>query len=143
MTKGSSDHVRRVARRDYVQSAKSTEELQIPLGELQKALQMEGFPSGHLRQIRTSLESSLFWEPLGLKLASERGQPDRVGTVLRFAFATAKGHNSTTPKVKDPLLELSGVLRGAIREGAAAFLKELRKDKEPEEVPRRGEESAA
>jgi hypothetical protein len=29
----------------------------------------------------------------------------------------------------DPLLEISGILRGAIREGAAAFLKELRKDK--------------
>ena len=31
----------------------------------------------------------------------------------------------------DPLLKLRGVLRGAIPEGAADFVRELRRDKEP------------
>jgi hypothetical protein len=32
---------------------------------------------------------------------------------------------------EDPLLEIAGVLKGAIREGAAAFLRELRRDEPP------------
>jgi hypothetical protein len=143
MNKGSSDQVRKVAKRDYVDPAQSKDTLQISLGGIQRTLQKEGFPSGHLRQIRTALESSLFWEPLGLKLLSERDQPDRVATVLTFRFSDAKGNRSAAAKVEDPLLELSGVLRGAIREGAAAFLRELRKDKEPHKVTSSGEETAA
>jgi hypothetical protein len=34
----------------------------------------------------------------------------------------------------DPLLKICGVLRGAIPEGAAAFLRELRRDKQPGEI---------
>src|ERR1039458_4907380 len=83
---GSSVKVRNVARRDYVETARKEKGLRISLGDIQRTLQKEGFPPGHLRQIRTSLESRLFWEPVGLRLISSRGQPDRVGTVLEFSF---------------------------------------------------------
>jgi hypothetical protein len=146
---GSSVKVRNVARRDYVETARKEKGLRISLGDIQRTLQKEGFPPGHLRQIRTSLESRLFWEPVGLRLISSRGQPDRVGTVLEFSFVDL-GSGRSPAVEQDPLLELSGILRGAIREGAAAFVRELRRDKDTrvEMRERRGrrsgrEESAA
>lgn len=124
---GSSDKVRNVARRNYVETARKENGLRISLGDIQRALQKEGFPPGHLRQIRTSLESRLFWEPLGLRLISPRGQPDRVGTVLEFSSVDL-GSGRSPAVEQDPLVALSGILRGAIREGAAAFVRELRRD---------------
>lgn len=131
---GSSDKVRSVARRDYVKTARKEDGIRISLGDIQRTLQKERFPAGHLRQIRTSLESRLFWEPLGLRLVSQPGQPDRVGTVLEFSFVDAESSGSPAAG-QDPLLALSGILRGAIREGAAAFLQELRRDKDSRKEP--------
>ena len=77
-----------------------------------------------------SLESKLFYERLGLKMESPTGQPERVATVFRFRFADDKLSRAMANVTEDPLLELTGVMRGAIREGAKAFLHELRKDRD-------------
>jgi hypothetical protein len=130
MAKGSSNHVRNAARREYAPSEGSAGTIRIVLGDLQKTLLKEGFPANHLRQIRTSLESDLFWRPLGWRLVSPRGQSDKVSTVLEFVVLAGDSSSAIGAQVSvDPLLELSGILRGAIREGAAAFLQELRRDK--------------
>jgi len=131
MRPGLSEKVRQVAVKEYVEPARRKgANVVIPVGEIQQKLRQEGFPSGHIRQICTSLESKLFYERLGLKMESPTGQPERVATVFRFRFADEKLSRAMSNVTEDPLLELTGVMRGAIREGAKAFLEELRKDRD-------------
>ena len=134
MHSGLSEKVRQLAVKEYVDPARRIgSNVVIPVGEIQKKLRQEGFPSGHIRQICTSLESKLFSERLGLRLDSPAGQPERVTTVLRFRFKDSKRSHPAANETEDPLLELTGVLRGAVREGARAFLQDLRKDREFEQ----------
>jgi hypothetical protein len=134
MHSGLSEKVRQLAVKEYVEPARRTgANVVIPVGEIQKKLRQEGFPSGHIRQICTSLESRLFSERFGLRLDSPAGQPERVTTIFRFRFTDSKLSSSAASETTDPLLELAGVLRGAIREGAKAFLQDLRKDREFEQ----------
>jgi hypothetical protein len=131
MNSGLSEKVRQLAVKEYVEPARRKgANVVIPVGEIQQKLRREGFPSGHIRQICTSLESKLFSEHLGLKLESPAGQPERVTTIFRFRFQDSKLSHSAASGSVDPLLELTGVLRGAIREGAKAFLHDLRKDRD-------------
>jgi hypothetical protein len=130
MNSGLSEKVRQLAVKEYVEPARRRgANVVIPVGEIQQKLRREGFPSGHIRQICTSLESKLFREHLGLKLESPAGQPERVTTIFRFRFKDSKLSRSASG-TEDPLLELAGILRGAIREGAKAFLHDLRKDRD-------------
>ena len=130
MKTGWSERIRTVADREYVAPAKRAgKPVKIVVGEINEKLRAEGFPAGHTNQICTSLESEKFWKQRGLELCSPPGQPRRNTTAFEFRF---DGSASATPPVKaspDPLLELAGVLKGAIREGAHAFVKELRRDK--------------
>jgi hypothetical protein len=129
MQSGWSEKVRQLAVKEYVEPARRKgSDVVIPVGEIQQKLRREGFPSGHIRQICTSLESKLFSERLGLKLDSPAAQPERVTTVFRFHFKEGALSRPVASEIEDPLLELAGVLRGAIQEGAKAFLQELRKD---------------
>lgn len=131
MHSGLSEKVRQLALKEYVEPARRTgESVVIPVGEIQQKLRREGFPSGHIRQICTSLESKLFSERLGLRLDSPAGQPERVTTVFRFHFTDKLISRPAASKIEDPLLGLAGVLKGAIREGAEAFLHEIRKDRD-------------
>lgn len=131
MNSGLSEKVRQLAVKEYVEPARRKgANVVIPVGEIQQKLRREGFPSGHIRQICTSLESKLFSEHLGLKLESPAGQPERVTTIFRFRFKDSNLSRSASSGTEDPLLELAGVLRGAIREGAKAFLNDLRKDRD-------------
>jgi hypothetical protein len=138
MGQGESKHVREVAARVYFSDSKPDMTMSFSLGDIQRVLLKEGFPSNHIRQIRTSLESELFWVPLGRQLVSPKGQPDRVSTVLVFSpVREGKRSAMDAGQVKhlseDPLMRLRGVLKGAMREGAAAFLQELRRDRENEQ----------
>jgi len=131
MRSGLSEQVRRLAVREYVEPARHKDaSVVIPVGEIQGKLRREGFPANHVRQICSSLESKLFSERLGLRLESPAGQPERVETVLRFRFVDSGLTRPKTGEPEDPLLELAGVLHGAIREGAKAFLEEIRKDRD-------------
>lgn len=137
MNAGLSEKVRQLAIREYVEPARRRgATVIIPVGEIQQKLRQDGFPAGHIRQICTSLESKLFSERLGLSLESPAGQPERVTTILRFRFAdkTSFISRSSADEIEDPLLGLVGVLRGAIREGAKAFLHEIRKDRDFEQT---------
>lgn len=128
---GLSEKVRQLAVREYVEPARRRGgNVVIPVGELQRKLRGEGFPSGHIRQICTSLESKLFSERLGLRRDDPEGQPERVSTVFRFHFIDNRLAVPAGRDVDDPLLELAGVLQGAIPEGVKAFLHELRKDRD-------------
>ena len=128
MKTGWSERIREMADREYVNPARGrNREIQIQVGELQKKLKTHGFPPGYTNQILTSLESERFWKERGLEMDTPAGQPRRHETVLRFHFLH-QGTKSSKPAT-DSLLELSGILKGAIREGADAFVRELRRDK--------------
>ncbi len=134
MHSGLSEQVRHLAVREYIEPARlKGASVVIPVGELQAKLRKEGFPSGHIRQICTSLESKLFSERFGLRLDSPAGQPERVSTVLRFRFLDSRLSPPAASDAEDPLLDLAGVLQGSIREGAKVFLHTLRKDRDFEQ----------
>src|SRR5260370_12918009 len=70
MHTGLSEKVRQLAVKEYVEPARRKgANVVIPVGEIQQKLRREGFPSGHIRQICTSLESKLFSDRFVLKLA--------------------------------------------------------------------------
>lgn len=129
MKTGWSEKVREVADREYVRPAlRDRGPITIVVREIHEKLRAEGFPSGHTSQICTSLESEKFWKQRGLELRSPVGQPRRHSTAFEFRFAEGKGKRVRESSHEDPLLELMGVLRGAVREGADAFLAEMRRD---------------
>jgi hypothetical protein len=129
MKMGWSDRIRDLAEREYVNPARvSGGKISIRVGDIQKKLKAQGFPAGYTNQILTSLESHIFWERRGLEMDTPPGQPRRHETVLTFRFKDGAG--VPLKASQDPLLELKGLLRGAIREGADAFVRELRRDKE-------------
>jgi hypothetical protein len=130
MKTGWSDKVREVADREYVRPAlRDGNSVTIMVGDLHEKLRAEGFPSGHTNQICTSLESEKFWKDRGLELRSPLGQPRRHSTRFEFHFRAASGEKRSARVEDDPLLGLMGILKGAIGEGADAFLKEIRRDK--------------
>jgi hypothetical protein len=128
MKTGWSDRIREIADREYVSPARSGGgRIRIRVGDMQKKLKAQGFPPGYTNQILTSLESERFWKERGLEMDTPPGQPRRHETVLTFHFkGTADGPSE---RGRDPLLEMAGILKGAIREGADAFVRELRRDK--------------
>jgi hypothetical protein len=130
MKTGKSELVREVADREYVLPARSERKpVKIVVGEIHRKLREVGFPPGHTNQICTSLESEKFWKERGLELCSPIGQPRRHSTTFEFRFQGAGGNSDASRHIADPLLELRGILEGAIREGADAFVRELRRDK--------------
>src|SRR5258708_36191079 len=93
MRTGLSEKVRQLAVKEYVEPARRKGTgVVFPVGEIQRKLCQEGVPSGHIRQICTSLESTLFSRRYGLKLESPEGQSERAATIflLRFTEARAK-----------------------------------------------------
>ena len=130
MATGWSEKVREVADRDYVQPSRAkTQMVRIRFGDIHKKMQQQGFPAQHANQIGTALESSKFWKPRGLIMCSPKGQSRRVDTVFEFKFV---GAGEMVPKAEpdpDPLLSLRGILKGAFREGAQAFINEIRRDR--------------
>ena len=129
MTKGRSDHVREVAERDYVYPAIARgREVRIRVGDIEKRLLREGFPARHLNQICSALESEKFLRER-MELCGPKGKPRRVDTIYQFLPVEPTPELEPRTPVRDPLLELRGVLRGAIREGADAFVREIRRDK--------------
>jgi len=130
MTTEWSEKVRAIADKNYVQPARRRgERVRIVLGDFKKELESQGFPKNHPNQICTALESKKFWEVHGMKMSSPPRQPRRNETSFEFTFVTTQSTASKFAQASDPLLDLMGILEGAIREGAGAFVKGLRKDK--------------
>jgi len=129
MGKGSSQLVRDVAIRDYLSKKDSRDgAVVIEVGELQEKLFHEGFPPSHVRQICEALKSKKLQQAQGV---SVRVLGDDYRVTTRYEFRPANKPEMQTRGVtpaKDSLLGLRGSLRGAIREGAKAFLEEIRRD---------------
>ena len=130
MKTGWSERIRDVADREYIRPARRHQKLvKIVVGDIHQKLRAEGFPSGYTNQICTSLESEKFWRERGLELCSPMGQPRRHSTAFEFRFSDDIPGRASQAAGEDPLLALMGILKGAIREGADTFVRELRRDK--------------
>jgi hypothetical protein len=79
----------------------------------------------------------------GLEIVRVDGPESKLSTtvVVHYRFrgtddraARSDGSARVIDRDNDPLMRLRGVLKGAMREGAAAFLHELRRDKENEQA---------
>jgi len=92
-------------------------------------MQQQGFPPQHPNQIASAIESRKFWEPRGLVMCSPKGQSRKVDAIFEFKFVNKSQDARIESNAHDPLLELAGILKGAIREGADAFIREIRRDK--------------
>ena len=130
MKTGWSERVREVADRDYVQpSRRKSSEVRIRFGDLHTKMQQQGFPAQHPNQIASAIESRKFWEPRGLVMCSPKGQSRKVDAIFEFRFVNGNQDERNGGLDMDPLLGLVGILKGAIREGANAFIREIRMDK--------------
>jgi hypothetical protein len=135
---GWSDRVRELARQEYVEPAKGTQELvRIPFGEFKAKLVRLGFPQSHANQVATPLETDKFWKPLGLELCSPKGQPRTVDSVLVFRFAGQEprgtGREETpTKQAQRAMDQLYGSMKDEITAhgGAEAFIRWVRSEED-------------
>jgi hypothetical protein len=144
MNVGLSEKVRKTAEEKHVIKAKKSGADRFTIGvlDMHHELRDAGFPPNHIRQICEALRSKIFLQRNGLKIIRTEGPPSLTSTtvVFHYAFegmdlpshALVKAQHQQPSVVKDPLLELRGLLKGAIREGAQAFVQELRRDRSQE-----------
>jgi hypothetical protein len=127
--------------------------------DLMAKAQAEGIlTTGRAPAFCKAIRTREFRDLNGIDEVSVEGPASKQSTtvVVYYRFRNFSEHVSapdaqvSVEPPADPLLALSGILRGAIREGAAAFVRELRRDKDTrvEMRERRGrrsgrEESAA
>lgn len=151
MQSGSSDLVRELAQRKYVEPAlrAGRPSVTIAVRDLARDLAEEGFPQNHYAQICTAIQTGKFLRQNGLAIEKKEGPPSGLSSTVvvhyravrqaegleESRFEVDRSKSSTKSELAQPrteresLLDLVGVLRGAIREGADAFVREVRRDK--------------
>jgi hypothetical protein len=133
--------IRQVAWSEFIepQIKQGKAEIILPIKPLMKRLEAEGFPKNRPRQFCTAPQEGAFLEAKNLILDHVEGPPSGNSTtvILHFRFSGefpstvssgSDGNDLRSSPGPDPLLELQGILKGAIVEGAKAFLHELRRD---------------
>jgi hypothetical protein len=131
------EQIRRIAVQKFVTPAlnSSQKQFSIPIKALMERAAVEGMSvAQRTPAFCTAIQTRKFLETNRLKIISVDGPASKKSTtvVVHYGFEDlsallAKSPNPIQP-TPDPLLALSGILRGAIREGAAAFVRELRRD---------------
>lgn len=141
------DEIRRIARSEFVIPAhrSSRMEFSIAVRELMNKAEASGISTvQRTPAFCTSIQTREFLQENALEILRVDGPASKRSTtvVVHFRFrdqpqriGDAENPRESIESPTDPLLELSGLLRGAIREGAAAFVRELRRDKDPVQQP--------
>jgi len=130
------DEIRKIASSKFVLPAHQAHrgEFSIAVKALMKEAQNEGVSTAQRTPaFCTAIQTKEFLDDNELELVRVEGPASKKSTTVVVWFRFRNGirgiYSASRPgSPEDPLLELSGVLRGAIREGAAAFLRELRRD---------------
>ena len=147
------EQIRKLAEREFVARSRSAgkTEFAIAVRDLMAKAQAAGITtSGRTPAFCNAIRTLDFLDENGLEVSGVEGPPSKLSTtvVVHYRFRSsprtaigAGDQPSPSDAIADPLLELSGLLRGAIREGAAAFVRELRRDKDSriETSDRRGD----
>jgi hypothetical protein len=137
------EQIREIAERDFVKNSRVAGKLEfvIAVRDLMAKAQAAGVSTlGRTPAFCKAIQTVDFLENNGLELSSVEGPPSKQSTtvVVHYRFrdlpdsSATSGNQSPVAASGDPLMRLRGVLKGAMREGAAAFLHELRRDKEDE-----------
>jgi hypothetical protein len=136
------DQIRGIAEHDFVDRSRSAgrQEFAIGVRDLMANARAAGLStSGRTPAFCKAIQTTNFLDDNGLELLRVDGPQSKLSTTVvvhyRFRNPHEVGAGASDPRSRlnlpeDPLLGLSGVLRGAIREGAAAFVRELRRDKD-------------
>ena len=135
------EQIREIAERDFIKQSRvaGKREFVIAVRDLMAKARAAGLStSGRTPAFCKAIQTVDFLEDNGLELSGIEGPPSKQSTtvVVHYRFrnlsASSAGLADLSPD-DDPLMRLRGVLRGAMREGAAAFLRELRRDKNDEQ----------
>lgn len=138
------EQIREIAERDFIKHSRVAGKLEfgIAVRDLMAKAQAAGLStSGRTPAFCKAIQTVDFLEDNGLELLKVEGPPSKVSTtvVVHYRFRDFAGHSAGLADLSpvapgDPLMRLRGVLKGAMREGAAAFLHELRRDGENEQA---------
>jgi hypothetical protein len=133
---GWSERVRELARREYVEPRRGTQEMvRIPFGEFKAKLVKLGFPQSHANQV-----ADKFWRALGLERCRPKGQPRTMESVLVFRFAGREegggqpggtsAEETPAQRVQRAMDKLYGSMKDEIaaRGGAEAFIRWVRSE---------------
>jgi hypothetical protein len=138
------EQIRGIAERDFIKHSRAAgkSEFVIAVRDLMAKAQAAGLStSGRTPAFCKAIQTIDFLEDNGLELSSIEGPPSKQSTtvVVHYRFRNLPNSSarlaepSPVASSEDPLMRLRGVLKGAMREGAAAFLHELRRDRENEQ----------
>jgi len=140
------DEIRSIARTAFVIPAhrSSRMEFSIAVRELMNKAEASGISTvQRTPAFCTSIQTREFLQENALEILRVDGPASKRSTtvVVHYRFrgaadppASSDGSARVIDRDHDPLMRLQGVLKGAMREGAAAFLHELRRDKENEQA---------
>ena len=133
------EEIRRIAGAKFVAAARRAHQTEFPIRvrDLMTEAEARGVSTaGRVPAFCNSIRTKSFLDIHQIEEVRVEGPASKLSTTVivyyRFRNPSEAMDASTRLSPEDPLLELSGVLRGAIREGASAFLRELRRDREPE-----------
>lgn len=153
MNHGLSDQVREAAKAGYVVRAAATGKraFSIPVREVLRALESDGFPPNHARQVCTALTSGKFLRENGLKIEAVDGPPSKSSATVVVHYRFAPTHMQTSEARPEPAAgsgaspeetpeerahRLTGKLWGLLREeitamgGAEKFIRWVRSEDE-------------
>ena len=135
------DEIRRIATEKFVHPAKQRgeREFSISVKALMRAAEAEGISTAQRTPaFCTAIQTREFYDAGGVDVRRVEGPASKKSTTVvvwyrfRDVVPSAAVESSNGGMAgEDPLLEIAGILKGAIREGAAAFLRELRRDEAP------------
>ena len=152
---GLSDQVRTLAKVRYVQPALQSgmREFSIPVRDLLRDLQADGFPARNTPQVCTALQTAKFLRENGLEIEGVEGPPSKMSTTVVFRYRVAtpgipaeiervqSGGQATDASDETPeewAHRLTGKLFGLLKEelaeygGGEAFLRWVRSEDEDE-----------
>jgi hypothetical protein len=138
------EQIRELAEREFVARSRSAgkTEFVIAVRDLMAKAQAAGIStSGRTPAFCNAIRTLDFLDENGLEVSGVEGPQSKLSTtvVVHYRFRGVPHSRagladlSSVAAPDDPLMRLRGVLKGAMREGAAAFLQELRRDKENEQ----------
>ncbi len=137
---GLHDEIREIAKLKFVSPAQRASKgtFQIAVKSLMREAEAAGVSTaGRVPAFCNSIRTRDFLDGNGVDIVGIDGPQSGLGTkvVVHYRFRSVDNGTDGLARLEgDPLMRLRGVLKGAMREGAAAFLRELRRDKEDEPV---------
>lgn len=155
MNPGLSDQVRALARTKYVDPAvlSGQQQFSIPVKELLRALEADGFPGRNTPQVCSALQTSKFLRDNGLEIEGVDGPPSKMSTTVvvryrvaglgaeRGASASEMGNEQADLRGETPeqwAHRVTGQLFGLMKDefaafgGGEAFLRWVRSEDEDE-----------